>query len=187
MRRSLLLIALVLPGVALASGGEAGGPPWSGIIFHAINLALFVGVVVWLTRNAIKDSLRSRAATIEENLEESNRLRREAQARFDEIDARLSRFETEFDQMRAEAGKASEREVEHIGERAEQEVAQIKAGAEKAIRDEVKAARSALHQRAVELAMNVAEEQLRNRITADDQDRLAQELLGSMKETNGHG
>jgi len=185
-RALLILSALLVPGTALAAGGQPEGW-WASLGFHAFNLAVFVGLIAWLTRRVIPESLKNRAATVEKQLDESNRLRREAQARYDELEARLNRFEAEFEDMRADAMRASEREVALIGDRAEQEVAQIAAGAEKAIRDEVSAARTALHQQAVNLAIQVAEEQLRGRISATDQDRLAQDLLGTVKEANGHG
>lgn len=192
MSRALtFLIALALPTVAFAAGGsEVPHQPegwFMGLAFHTFNLALFIGVVVYFARSMISDSLKNRAAQIGRDLEESNRLRREAQARYDEFEARLNRFEAEFDEMRSEAVRSTEREVALIEDRATTEVAQIKDGAQKAIRDEVQAARTALHQQAVVLAMQVAEEQLRSRVTGADQDRLAQELLGSMKEANAHG
>jgi F-type H+-transporting ATPase subunit b len=187
--RSLFIVsALLWSAPVLAAGG--GGQPegwFTALAFHTFNLFLFVGAVAFLTRKMIPEALKNRAARIEKELDESNRLRREAQARYDELEARLNRFESEFNEMRADATRASDREVALIGERAETEVAQIKAGAEKAIRDEVNAARTALHQQAVTLALNVAEEQLRGRISAADQDRLAQDLLGTVKEANGHG
>ncbi len=189
MTRSLLIFSTLLvstPVLAASGGGQPEG--WlTGTAFHLFNLILFVGVVAFLTRKMIPEALKNRAARIEKELNESNRLRREAQARYDELEARLNRFEAEFDQMRSDATRAGEREVALIEERATNEVAQIKAGAEKAIRDEVNAARAALHQQAVTLALSVAEEQLRGRISAADQDRLAQDLLGTVKEANGHG
>ena len=189
MTRSLLILSALLASTPVLAAGGGGQPEgWMlANLFHLFNLALFVGVVAFLTRKMIPEALKNRAARIEKELDESNRLRREAQARYDELEARLNRFEAEFDEMRADATRASEREVALIGERAENEVAQIKAGAEKAIRDEVNAARAALHQQAVSLALNVAEEQLRGRINAADQDRLARDLLGTVKEANGHG
>jgi F-type H+-transporting ATPase subunit b len=187
-RVTITIAVWVLPSVALASGSAGQPEGWYGdLAFHAFNLAFFVGLVGYLAKGVISDALKNRSATIQKDLEESNRLRREAQARYDELEARLTRFEAEFDELRAEAGKASLREVDMIQDRAAQEVAQIKEGAQTAIRDEVSAARTALHQHAVSLAMQVAEEQLRNRISSADQNRLAQDLLGSMKEANGHG
>ncbi len=192
MTRPLIaLVLLVLPTAALAAGGGVGQPEgwYVDLAFHAFNLVLFVGLIVYLARGVITEALKNRSAGIAKDIEESNRLRREAQDRCDAFDARLNRFEVEFDEMRAEASRTSEREANLISERASQEVAQIKDGAEKAIRDEVTAARAALHRQAVELAMQGAEEHLRGQINSDDQERLAQELLGSMqmKEVNGHG
>ncbi len=187
MTRALtLLVLLALPATAFAAGGQPEG--WlKAVAFHAINVALFIGAIVYLTRNMVPDALKNRAGRIEKELDESNRLRREAQARYDELEARLNRFESEFEEMRAEAARASEREVAMIDDRAVQEAAAIRASAEKSIRDEVTAARTALHKQAVELALQVAEEQLRGRISAADQDRMAQDLLGTVKEANGHG
>ena len=104
MTRPLIaLVLLVLPTAALAAGGGVGQPEgwYVDLAFHAFNLVLFVGLIVYLARGVITEALKNRSAGIAKDIEESNRLRREAQDRCDAFDARLNRFEVEFDEMRA--------------------------------------------------------------------------------------
>jgi F-type H+-transporting ATPase subunit b len=183
--RTLFLISFMLfPGVALASPEL----PWDKMGLHAANLAILVGALVYFTRGPIKDALANRAGRIRKALEESHQLRKDAQDRFDSLEAKLLHFGQQMEGMKAEATKDADREAAHIATQATADVERIRAATEKAIRDETQSARNQLRREAVELAVKVAEQNLRTRITAEDEARLASDLLGTMKhEVNGHG
>ena len=183
-----LLVALALaPAAAFAAGGHSEGMPTQKMIFHGINLALLLGFLFWVTKNPIRDALRNRAATVKQDLEESNQIRKEAQDRFDQLDARLSRFEETVSGLKADATREAEAEAARIAEQTEAEVARIASTAEKTIRDETIAARAQLRREAIELAVKLAEENLRGRITSADHDRMARDLLGAVQNENTNG
>lgn len=187
-RVALLLAIAIAPAAALAAGGgHAEGVPTREMIFHGINLALLLGFLFWVAKSPVGDAVRNRSAVVRQDLEESNKLRKEAQSRFDELDARLSRFEETVDEMKAEAAREAEAEAARIAEQTEVEVARVAATAEKTIRDETVQARTALRREAIELAVKLAEENLRGRITAADHDRMARDLLGAVQNENTNG
>jgi len=187
-----ILLALAVPAIALAAGGgghgEAHAIPWKEMAFHAVNLAILVGGIVYFAKAPVMDSLKNRSARVRKDLEESHTLRKDAQDRFDDLEAKLARFEQQLEETRAEAATEAENEARAIAAKVEEEVAWIKEAAEKTIRDEIVNARSSLQREAVELAVQIAEETLAQSISAEDQDRMARDLLGAVAgEVNANG
>jgi F0F1-type ATP synthase membrane subunit b/b' len=183
----LITVTCLLPAVALASG-DAGEIPWAAMGRQAFNLALLLSLLVYVSRGPIRDALKNRAKTIELHLEDSNKMRREAQDHFDQLESKLSHMEGQVEQMREEATASAEREAVVIRTEAEAETARILEATEKAIRDELQHARLALQHEAAELAVGLAEKKLSTKVTEADRDRLDAEFLGSVtKEANGHG
>ena len=147
--------------------------------FHAINLAMLVGLIAWFGRRPIADIVRERALAIRKDLTESARARDEAHQRHQDLVARLDKLETEIAQMEATAQQEAAREEQKLVERAEREAARIGETAERSIRDEATRARNALRRDAVELAVKLAEGILARNVAAADQQALAREFLQS--------
>ena len=182
-------LLLLLPAVARAAEeaeAHAEGIPWAKMLVHALNLAILLGLIAWAARKPIKDAIASRSLAIKKDMDEINALRKSAQDRFAEIEARLQGYDKKLAEMKTDAEREAAAEAREIAARAERDAAQIQQAAERTIRDETLRARHALRRDAVELAVKLAEEQLRHQITEDDQRRLAAEFLGTVKE-NGHG
>jgi len=189
LRLLIIAVALTLPEIALAAGGGGHGAiPWKEMAFHAINLGILIGTIVYFAKAPVMDSLKNRSLRVKQDLEESHTLRKDAQDRFDDLEGRLARFEQQLEETRKEAAVEAEAEARGIAAKVEEEVAWIKEAAEKTIRDEVVNARTSLQREAVELAVTIAEETLTRTISADDQDRMARDLLGAVHgEVNANG
>ncbi len=186
-KAALLLTVFLVPATALASG-DPNEIPWNSMLFQGGNLVLLLGFLIYVSRGAIRDALKNRSKTIEMHLEDSNKMRREAQDRFDQLEAKLSHMEGQVDQMREDATASADREAAVIRTETEAETARILETTEKAIRDELHHARRALQREAAELAVGLAEKKLSTVVTDSDRDRLDSEFLGSVKkEANGHG
>ena len=189
---SALICSLLLPSVAFAAGGEHGGVPWDKIALHAVNFVILVGGLYFVARTAINDAVRNRTLAIRNELDEAVRAKAQAQAQFDVLQARLDGFVAELATLRAEGVAESEREAQYIAERTKRDVELTKSNTERIIRDETARARVRLQQDAAELAVRLAEELLKGRMTGDDQSRLAREFLDvvnqdAKKETVAHG
>lgn len=190
---SALICSLLLPSVAFAAGGEhGGGVPWDKIALHAVNFVILVGGLYFVGRTAINDAVRNRTLAIRTELDDAVRAKAQAQAQFDVLQARLDGFVAELATLRAEGVAESEREAEYIAERTKRDVELTKSNTERIIRDETARARVRLQQDAAELAVRLAEELLKGRMTGDDQSRLAREFLDvvnqdAKKETVAHG
>jgi F-type H+-transporting ATPase subunit b len=169
---------------AIAAGD---GPNWTGYGFHLLNLFILLFVIKLAAGKMIKASVANRAARIQTHLEESNEMRKAAQDRFDQLEARLSHMESEVQGMRDEAAASAEREADLIRKQADADVLRIQEAAEQTIQNETDKARRALRKDAVELALRLAEEKLKSSVGGDEQEALAQDFIGSLKEANGNG
>ncbi|MCB9744685.1 MAG: hypothetical protein H6741_26870 [Alphaproteobacteria bacterium] len=172
---------------AHADAGHGGSIPWNAIGLHTVNFVLLVGGLGLLLRPIIKDALNQRSASIREELEESNRLRREALNRFEDLESKLTRFQEELERMKADGAAAAEHEAAYIAERTERDIELLKESTARTIRSETEQARRALRREAVDLAVKIAEEQLRAQVGEADQVRLNTQLLSSIGQEAANG
>jgi F-type H+-transporting ATPase subunit b len=154
--------------------------PWGFIGRHAFNLALLLTILTALLRKPIANAVKARAGNIRVAIDEAQALRKDAEARYEMLEGRLARFESEMQQMKADATQHAEQERDAILSQAQREAQTIKAAAEHTIRDETARARRALQQEAVLLAMQIAEERLRSQVATADNQRLTREVLDRM-------
>jgi F-type H+-transporting ATPase subunit b len=190
-------VAQAAEGAEGAAGAHEGGVPWSTVGFQTMTLIVFVGVLYFVARRPVGDALKDRALRIKNQIEETSRLKTEAKARHDEIEARLASLDQRVTAMRGEAEADAAREAERIRERAQADAARIRETAERTIREEAARARNELRNEAVQLSIRLAGDALQRAITPADQDRLAREFLAAVDEdakkspapgtNNGHG
>jgi len=150
------------------------------LLFHAIHLLLFLGLVVYFVRKPLGDALRTRAAGIRKELTDSARARDEAYQRHQELVARLDKIEAEVASMEAEAKEEAANEEQKLVERAQGEAERIAEMAQRNIRDEATRARMALKRDAVVLAVQLAEGILAKSVNPADQQALARDFLQSL-------
>jgi F-type H+-transporting ATPase subunit b len=176
-----LLLFLVFTGTASASGWNSFDEARESILFHAINLAILFGVGTWLLRGKIRDALANRAGQIKRDIDESNKARKDARHRYEELEARLTGFERELQRMRAEAEEDAEKEKANILVQAGEDAERIQAAAERTIRDETARARASLRREAAQISIDLARERLEGAVDSDDQARLTQDFLSTVQ------
>jgi F-type H+-transporting ATPase subunit b len=157
-----------------------GHPVYLQWIFHGLNLAALMGVLVWFARKPVASALRERSVGIQKELEDAYAREHEARARYEALEARLSGFEAEVARLRAEAAMATEVERRDIETRAREAAERVKESAERTIRDETSKATRQLRAEAVELAMKLAEDTLRAQVGSEDRRNLARNFLDAL-------
>lgn len=170
---------------AHASGGAGDPADYNAIFYHAINFVLLISLLTFLLRSKIKDALANRSMRVKGDIDESNRLRKEAQQRFEDLESRLNGFESELESMKTNAASQAEAEHETMLARAEEDAVRIAESAQRSIRDETERARQALRQEVAELSVDLAREKLSQTVNADDQTRLAGDFIDKVQGTNG--
>lgn len=161
--------------------GPAGGPDTQLLTFQAINFTIFFVILFIFARKPIMNALGNRASAVRRDLDESAKLRDEAEARYREIEQKLAGLDQRIEQMKAEAASEAAAEQARIGERAEADAIRIKETAERTIREEALRARNEIRKEVVEQASALAVGMVKQSVTVEDQLRLQAELLTSLK------
>jgi F-type H+-transporting ATPase subunit b len=154
----------------------AGGVHW-----RILNFLIFLGVLFFALRKPVKEFWAGRAHEVRFEMEEAARLRREAAARHETLEKRLSRIETEVKDLVRTLEEEGELERKKMVEEAEKLALRIKQDSERIAGQEVLKAREALKAQAVELAMELAERQIRENFQTTDQKRLSEKYLKQLE------
>jgi len=130
-------------------------------------------------------ALANRRLAIKKELEESLRLKTEAQARYEELERKIAAFDDVVREMVDDVQKQCKVESERAERRARETAESIVATAERTIAEETEKARHDLRRETVDLAVTMAGEALRGAVSAADQQRLADGYLERIAEDAG--
>jgi ATP synthase F0 subunit b len=171
--------------MALAGGESA--PWWNrpGLeLWKFFNLALFIGAIIYFIRRPVSDALRARREGIRRELMRAREERDAANAKLEEVEARLTRLDTEVASVREQARREAEAEGERIRRAADEEAEKLREQARREIESAGKAARQELRRYAAEQSVRLAEEMIRRDIRPEDDQRLVNrqvEELGGIR------
>ncbi len=169
MKRVFSLLALFGTAALLFAqheGGHGGGQA-SMTGWKWANFALLAGGLGYLIVKKAPAFFRDRTAEIQQGIAEAARLKADADARAAEIEKRMAALDAEVAALRAGARQEMEAENERLRAETEHQLAKVQAQAEQEIASAAKAARLDLRAHAAELAIGLAEQQLRVRMTAE--------------------
>jgi F-type H+-transporting ATPase subunit b len=163
---------------------EGGGAHMSPPLFMAlINFAIFGFVLVWKGGPPIKAYLSARHTEIKEALEEGQRLRDEASARLAEYTHKIGGVEHEVDALIGEIRASAEEEKKRIIADAERQALAMKKTAESQVAADIARARTQLEREVLSKAVEIAEQLLRDKANATDQQRLVDSFMADLAAT----
>ncbi len=173
----------ILPAVTWSSGGhEELESPFS-LVMRIVNFVLLAALLYYFLNKPVRNFLNRRQRGVREALEEAQRARDEAAAKYAETEQRLAQAQREMDELRRMLLDQGKAEKEKILANAEREAHKIRRQAEIAVEQEAKKAQLLLRKEAVELASQMAEALLRERIGPKDHDRILQEYVETLGKT----
>jgi F-type H+-transporting ATPase subunit b len=152
-------------------------PPFLAML---INFGILVAGYYALGKKPIAAALRSRRDRIAKDIEEAQRMRREAEKRAKTYQAKLDKLEDELKVARDALVRAGEAEKERIVTEAQAKAQRMRKDAEFVVEQELKQIRVDLQRETVEAAIATAEELLKKRVTQADQERLAEDYLSDL-------
>lgn len=126
-----------------------------------LNFAVIAAVIVWAGRKYLPGMFRDRTTAIQKAMQEAQTASEEARRRLAEIESRLMKLDVEIGMMRNAAEKEAEAEEARIQAAAQGEAKKIVAAAEQEIAAAAKAARRQLTAHAADLAVGLAQKQIR--------------------------
>jgi F-type H+-transporting ATPase subunit b len=175
-----LLLALALACPAAASGGEEGGG-LGDLAWPALNFAILVAALVYFGRQPIRDFFAARQGRIRADLDAAARALSEAEARHAEWQRKLVDLDAETARIREQARQRAESEREHVLADASAAAERIRNDARAAVDQELRRAREELRREAAELAIEIAGQTLRARVTEADRSRLVDEFIATIE------
>lgn len=179
MRRARILVTVFLvllaPVLALASG--EGGVHESSLLWHAINLALVVGVLGYFARTPIRTYMAERRQNIEAGIEAARRELSEAESRLVACNDRVASLDREIEEIRRTVHAQAENERERLLADARVAAERIQRDAHAAVEQESRRAREDLRNEAVEMAVRLAGDLLKRQVTDSDRARLVDEFV----------
>jgi F-type H+-transporting ATPase subunit b len=176
---SALVLGVLAAASAQAAGGEHAehGGGAGDLLYHVLNFALLVAVLVWFGRKPVRTFLAERRVGIVENLKGAEGVLAEAESRLTEWQRKIRSLDVELEQIRATARDRAEAERARILADAEAVAERIRRDAASVVGQEVRRAQAALRREAGDLAVEIAERLLREGVTQADRARLVDEFV----------
>ncbi|HLK65556.1 MAG TPA: ATP synthase F0 subunit B [Bryobacteraceae bacterium] len=184
MKRTFRLVTLVVFLAVLAFGQEEkkeGGEGGGILIWKWANFGLLAVALVYVIGKKAPMFFAARSEQIGKDMAEAAEERRKADERAAAVDRRLTNLEAEIAALRAESKQQAEAETRRLTEHTAAEIAKIQAHAEQEIVSAGKAARLELKRHAAELAIGLAEQKIRARLTPEGQDGLVRSFVRDIK------
>lgn len=179
----LLVLADVLsvsPAFGSAEAGQ-GGSFMDHWLWPIINFAILVVLLVKFTGKPLRDFLRKRTELIEKTLHEAREAKELAQKALTEVEERLKMKDREIEEILAGAKRSAQREQEELIQQGEQMREKILVQAKNNIDYEVRRAKESIQAEAVEIALELAEKKLKERMTDQRQTTLIEESLKTIE------
>ena len=126
-----------------------------------LNFAIIAGLVAWAMKKNLPGMFRSRTASIQKAMEEARKASEDARRRLAEVESRLMRLDVEIGELHRAAEKEVDAEESRIKVATVEEARKIVESAEQEITAATKAARRELTAYAANLAVSLAEKQIK--------------------------
>jgi F-type H+-transporting ATPase subunit b len=131
---------------------------WLSVI---TNFVVIAAVIIWAARKYLPGMFRDRTAAIQKAMQEAQKASEEARRKLAEIEARLQKLDSEIEAIRDAAQKEGTAEEARLQAAAEEDARKIVVAAEQEIAAAAKAARRQLTAHAADLAVGLAQKQIR--------------------------
>jgi F-type H+-transporting ATPase subunit b len=155
------------------------------LIWEVLNFLILAGLLGWLIVKQGGPLLTARSKEIADGLASGEIAKAEADARAAQVQAKLDKLGTEIEAMRAEAKVERDREAERIRRETQAEMARIRVQAEHEIESAGKLARREVQRAAAKMAIELAEEKVRARMSPEIQAALLQGFLSELPRDGG--
>ncbi|HEX7580394.1 MAG TPA: ATP synthase F0 subunit B [Thermoanaerobaculia bacterium] len=174
--------------LSLAADGHEAGATFLGLplsIWQAVNLVVFLGLLVWLLRKPVGAFFGDRRKEIEENIRRTDENRRRAEQLAADMEARLAKLDEEVAAIHQHAMKEAASEQAELLRQAEEDARKIVDRVRADMDTRVRHARKELTTYAGDLAVEIARDVLLRNVTPQDEDRLLREGLTALHDAAG--
>jgi F-type H+-transporting ATPase subunit b len=179
---SLVLLA------ASGAGSESGFTKFYNDYFNIpgfelwkfINLALFVGIMLYLVKKPLSDAFKAKREAIRAELIKAEQEREAAKARLAEVEAKLGGAQDERVRIIQKAKDEAEFEARRIAEQTRSDAARLEQQADAELARLASQSRSELRRYSADESIRLAESKLRSKIDGDTDSRLVRATLAEI-------
>ncbi|KPK44483.1 MAG: hypothetical protein AMK74_05060 [Nitrospira bacterium SM23_35] len=186
-KKIIQILAFALFNLAIASfvfassgggeGAEHAAPWWKDYIWKIINFLLLFILLFKFAKKPMQNFFQKRTELIEKTLNEAKEAKAASLKALQEVETRLKAKDTEIEAILAASRKSGEQERDNIIVESDRLKAKIMEQAKTNIEYELKQAKEAIKAEAVELAMELAEKKLKEKLTKEEQEKLLEDSL----------
>lgn len=152
--------------------------------WKVLNFAILVVVLVWFAKKPLKEFLKKRTEVIEKSLKEAQEAKELAQKALSAVQERLKLKDQEIEEIVSRSKTTAEREKDLLVKQGEQMREKILEQAKNNIDYELRLAKDSIKAEAADIAVELAEKKLKERLTKEEQIRLIEESLKRMETKN---
>jgi F-type H+-transporting ATPase subunit b len=186
-KKIIQILAFALFNLAIASfvfassgggeGAEHAAPWWKDYIWKIINFLLLFILLFKFAKKPMQNFFQKRTELIEKTLNEAKEAKAASLKALQEVETRLKAKDTEIEAILAASRKSGEQERDSIIVESDRLKAKIMEQAKTNIEYELKQAKESIKAEAVELAMELAEKKLKEKLTKEEQEKLLEDSL----------
>ena len=158
-----------------------------GLGWQIANFVILAGFLAYMISKNAPKFFQARTEQIQRALLEAAKAKREAEERVAEMERRIARLGGEIEQLRAAMRQEMAAEGERIRMETERRMRRIHEQAEQEVESRIKRARRELKMYSAELALRMAEEQLKGRITSEVENNLVTSFIADLRTKAGGG
>jgi F-type H+-transporting ATPase subunit b len=176
---SMMLVFFCFTGVSMASseqGGESKG--WVATdTYKVMNFAVLAIGLFLLLRKPVSQALNSRIKGIKEQLDELEAKKKTAEEQLEEYNRKFAKLELEAEKLIEDYIRQGNEAKARIIDEAKKAAEKLEEQAQRNIEHEFKQAKVKLQEEILDKALVKTEEIIKNKITAQDQEKLVDEYL----------
>jgi F-type H+-transporting ATPase subunit b len=180
-KTGLLLLFAALP--LLAQEGGSAAKESNTLIWQWANFLILAGLLGWIIVKQGGPALAARTKQIQDGLTAGEKAKAEAEARAAAVNQKLANLEGEIAALRASAREEQEREAERIRREGEAEMARLHRQSEAEIDAAGKLAQLEVKRFAARLAIELAEQKIREGMTPQVQSGLLRNFAAGLPAT----
>jgi F-type H+-transporting ATPase subunit b len=155
------------------------------LLSDLLNFAVIAAVIIWAGRKFLPGMFNARTAAIQKAMQEAQKASDEARRRLAEVESRLMRLDVEIGMMRDAAEKDAGAEEGRIQVAAQEDARKMVEAAQQEIAAAAKTARRQLTAYAADLAVGLAQKQIR--VDAATDQKLVRNFAGELGASEGSG
>ncbi|MEW6409007.1 MAG: F0F1 ATP synthase subunit B [Nitrospirota bacterium] len=180
----IFLILLFVVEVSAFAAGEVHEVSLKDWVWRIINFGILVFILVKFLGKPVKDFFKKRSEGIEKSLKEAEEAKTLALKAFQQIEEKIKVKDKEVEEILAASRRAGEKERDNLIELGDKLKQRILEQARINIEFELRRAREAIKAEAIEIAMELAEKRIKDKLTEEEQRRLFEESLNKIEAKN---